>query len=51
MKKIIFATLSFLGFFSIAYAFEIEGFKSGMSIQDTQGVLKKYSYVVLLQFS
>ena len=45
MKKIIFTTLFLLGCVSIAYAFEIDGFKSGMSIQDAQEVLKKHSYV------
>jgi len=45
LKKIIFTTFFLLGCVSIAYAFEIDGFKSGMSIQDAQGVLKKHSYV------
>ena len=44
MKKIIFTTLFLLGCVSIVGAFEIDGFKSGMSIQEAQEVLKKYSY-------
>ena len=45
MKKIFFTTFFLLGCVSITGAFEIDGFKSGMSIQEAQEVLNKYSYV------
>ena len=48
MKKIIFITLFLLGCVSITYAFEIDGFKSGMSIKEAQVVLKQHSYVINL---
>ncbi|MFH1931332.1 MAG: hypothetical protein ABIN18_07060 [Pseudomonadota bacterium] len=44
MKKIIFTTLFLFGFVSISTAFEIDGFISGMSMQEAQKNVKRFSY-------
>ena len=44
LKKIIFTTLFLLGCVSVAGAFEIDGFKSGMSMQEAQENVKRFSY-------
>jgi len=44
VKKILFTTFFLLGCIGTASAFEIDGFKSGMSLQEAKEVLNRYSY-------
>ena len=44
MKPIVITVFFLLACIEVAIAFEIDGFKSGMSIQEAQNILEKYSY-------